>query len=157
MFVFSRRAIQRCIDELCDARSDDQLEGLVKRLNRVGRERFATSWEVCFLHSLNRVGTVFHEVSLPGGRKPDISFTYPGENAIGFIADVTSISDQGLHSANPVQDLSQELVRLAHSVGLDPNDVRGLQDGLYGYKKTKLQLPPQLELPGFVETRILPF
>lgn len=69
-------------------------------------------------HSLSRVGTVFHEVPLPGGRKPDISFTYPGENTVGFIADVTAISDEGLHNANPVQDLSQELVRLAHRVGL---------------------------------------
>jgi hypothetical protein len=90
VFVFSRRAIQRCIDELREALSDGQLEGLVKRLNRVGRDRFATSWEVCLLHSLSRVGTVLHEVPLPGGRKPDISFTYPGENAVGFIADVTA-------------------------------------------------------------------
>lgn len=112
-------------------------------------------------HSLSRVGTVFHEVPLPGGRKPDISFTYPGENTVGFIADVTAISDEGLHNANPVQDLSQELVRLAHRVGLDPNhlryDVRGQQEGPYGYQKTKLQLPPQLDLPGFLDARILPF
>jgi hypothetical protein len=145
VFVFSRRAIQRCIDELRGILSDDQLDGLVKRLNRVGRDRFATSWEVCLLHSRSRVGTVLHEVPLPGGRKPDISFTYPGENAVGFIADVTAISDEGLHNANPVQDLSQELVRLAHLVGLDPNhlryDVRGQQEGPYGYQKTKLRLP----------------
>jgi hypothetical protein len=74
---------------------------------------------------------------------------------------VTAISDEGLHSANPVQDLYQELVRLAHRVGLDPNhlryDVRGQQEGLYPYQKTKLLLPPQVELPGFLEARILPF
>ena len=161
MFVFSRRAIQRCIDELRDVLSDDQLEGLVKRLNRVGRDRFATSWEVCLLHSLSRVGTVLHEVPLPGGRQPDISFTYPGENAVGFIADVTAISDEGLHSANPVQDLYQDLVRLARRVGLDPNhlryDVRGKQEGSYGFQKTKLLLPSQAELPGFLDARILPF
>jgi hypothetical protein len=161
VFVFSRRAIQRCIDELRDVLSNGQLEGLVKRLNRVGHHRFAASWEACLLHSLSRVGAILHEVSVPGGSKPDISFTYPGENAIGFIADVTAISDEGLHSRNPVQDLSQELVGLARTVGLDPNhlryEVRGQHEGPYGYQKTKLRLPPQAELPGFLNARILPF
>jgi hypothetical protein len=154
MFVFSRRAIQRCIDELIGVLSNHQLEELVKRLNRVGSHRFAASWEVCLLHSLSRVGAILHEASLPSGRKPDISFTYPGENAIGFIADVTAISDQGLHSANPVQELSEELIRLARTVGLDPShlryDVRGQHDGPYGYQKTKLLLPPQAELPSML-------
>jgi hypothetical protein len=153
VFVFSRRAIQRCVDELQGVLSHDQLQGLVKRLNQVGRDRFAASWEVCLLHSLSRVGTIFHEVPLSGGRKPDISFTYAGENAVGFIADVTAISDEGLHSANPVQDLSRELVRLARRIGLDPNHLRyevsGQQTGPYGYQKTKLRLPPQGEVAGF--------
>jgi hypothetical protein len=161
VFVFSRRAIQRCIDELIGILPEDQLEALVKRLNRVGRDRFAVSWEVCLLHSLSRIGTVLHEAPLPSGRKPDISFIYPRENAIGFIADVTAISDQGLHSANPVQELGEELARLARLVGLDPNhlryEARGQHDGPYGYQKTKLLLPPQSQIPAFLYTRILPF
>jgi hypothetical protein len=161
VFVFSRRAIQRCIDELRGVLSDDQLEELVKPLNLVGRDRFAKSWEICLLHSLSRVGTILHEVPLPGGRKPDIRFTYPGENAVGFIADVTAISDEGLHSANPVRPFSQELARLAYRVGLDPDhlhyDVRGRQTGPYGFQKTTLRLPPQRELAGFLDARIGPF
>jgi hypothetical protein len=161
VFVFSRRAIQRRIDELLNVLSNVQLGGLVKRLNRVGRDRFAASWEVCLLHSLSRVGAILHEAPLPGGRKPDISFTYTGEKTIGFIADVTAISDEGLHNANPVQELSNELIKLARGVGLDPGHlgyhVRGQHDGPYGYQKTKLLLPPQKELPNFLNARILPF
>jgi hypothetical protein len=161
VFVFSRRAIQRCVDELRYVLSTKQLEGLVQRLNRVGRDRFAASWEACLLYSLSRVGELSYEAQLPSGRKPDVSFTYPGENTIGFIADITAISDEGLHNANPVEDLSRELTKLARTVGLDPNhlryDVRGRHDGPYGYQRTKLKLPPQAELPAFVNIRVLPF
>jgi hypothetical protein len=161
VFVFSRRAIQRCLDELRKVLSIDQLEGLVERLNRLGSGRFAASWEACLLHSLSRVGAVSHEASLPSNRKPDVWFTYPGDNTLGFIADITAISDEGLHNANPVQDLSRELVRLARTAGLDPNhlryDVRGQQDGPYGFQKAKLRLPSQAELPDFLNARILPF
>lgn len=117
MFVFSRRAIQRCIDELGDVLSGGQLERLVKRLNLVGSGRFAASWEACLLHSLSRVGVVSHEASLPSRREPDVWFTYPGDNAPGFIADITAISDEGLRKANPVHDLSNELSRLALKLG----------------------------------------
>jgi hypothetical protein len=36
-------------------------------------------------------------------------------------------------------------------------EVRGQHDGPYGYQKTKLRLPPQAELLGFLNARILPF
>jgi hypothetical protein len=161
VFVFSRRAIQRRIDELGNVLSTSQLEGLVKRINRVGRERFALSWEACLLHALSRVGAVSYEAPLPDWRRPDISFTYPGEDTVGFIADVTAISDEGYHNANPVEILSDELTRLARAVGLDPNHldwkVGGHQDGAYGFQKTKLRLPPGEEIPVFLNTRILPF
>ena len=139
MFVFSRRAIQRCIDNLGGVLSGDQLDNLVKRLNLVGSGRFAASWEACLLHGLSRVGAVAHDVPLPNQRRPDIWFTYRGDSAPGFIADVTAISDEGLRKANPVHDLSDELTRLARRVGLDPNhiryDVSGQHDGPYGYQK----------------------
>ena len=161
MFVFSRRAIKRRLDELGNVLSASQLEGLVKRLNQVGRERFALSWEVCLLHALSRVGAVSYEAPLPDGRRPDISFTYPGEDAVGFITDVTAISDEGYHKANPVDILSDELHRLARAVGLDPNHldwkVGGHQVGAYGFQKTKLRLPPGEEIPVFLNTRVLPF
>jgi hypothetical protein len=161
VFVFSRRAIQRCIDELRHVLSIEQLEGLVKRLDQVGSGRFAASWEACLLHSLSRVGAVSYEAPLPTNSKPDVWFTYPGDNVVGFIADITAISDEGLHKANPAQHLYKELARVARRVGLDPNhlhyDVRGQHEGPYGYQKTKLRLPPLTELSGFFDDRILPF
>jgi hypothetical protein len=161
MFVFSRRAIQRCLDGLNDVLSSDQRNGLAKRLNRVGPGRFAASWEACLLYAFSRLGAVSHEVPLPNGSKPDISFRYPGEKALGFIADVTAISDEGRHNANPVQDFAEQLARIARNVGLDPDhirySVRGRNSGTYGYQKTTLLLPPQGEITDFLSTRVLPF
>jgi hypothetical protein len=141
--------------------SADQAEQLVRRLNQEGRDRLAVSWEVCLLHSLSRVGVVSHEFPLENGRRPDVRFSHSRGSKVEFIADITAISDQGLHEANPIEDFSEELVRLARAAGLDPDhlryDVRGQHDGPYGFQKTVLCLPPRAEIPAFLQARVLPF
>ncbi|MGH7046865.1 MAG: hypothetical protein ACREE2_10835, partial [Stellaceae bacterium] len=95
------------------------------------------------------------------GRKPDISFIYPNENSVGFVADITSISDEGLHIANPFHHFSQELAKAASTAGLNANhlrvDVRGRTSGSFGYEKTTLCLPPSAEIPEFINGRVVPF
>jgi hypothetical protein len=161
MLIFSRRALQRLLDALGTIFPREQLEGLVRRLNRPGDDRLPAMWEVTLLFALSRVGLIAYEAQLSSGRKPDLAFTYPGENRIGFFADVTTISDSGLNKDNPVQLLSDELVRITRRVGLDPNhifyDVESRRDGDYGDGKVRLLLPSRGALARVINTKILPF
>jgi hypothetical protein len=90
-----------------------------------------------------------------------MAFRYHDDNQIGFIADITTVSDAGLHDANPFMEFSQSLICLAKTLGLEPNwfyiDVRGERTGPYRFEKTKLLLPKRNSIPDFLEQQIRPF
>jgi hypothetical protein len=161
MTIFSRRAIQRSLDDLNGVLSPQDLKKLVNRLNLPGAGRLATAWEVCLLRSFSSIGHISYETKSADGRRPDIAFRYRDENQIGFIADITTVSDAGLHDANPFMEFSQSLHHLAKAFGLEPNwfyiDVRGERTGPYRFEKTKLLLPKRNAIPDFLERQIRPF
>jgi hypothetical protein len=107
MALFTRRVIQKCLDENSEFISTGNLRDWVQRLNRVSNDYVATEWEVVLLWAFAKFGKVRHEPPL--GRRPvDLIFeSYDGK--LQFAADIAAISDQPLHDRNPIDRFRDEL------------------------------------------------
>lgn len=152
--IFTRRDIQQRLDELRSKIGVGPVDQLIRRLNRPGRDRLATMWEVVLTYALSRVGDVRFEVALPSGRRPDILF-----NGI-FTLDVTTVSDEGLDRENPYDELSDQLERLKTKLGL-PVGGADLQIGakrerVRGGERVRLLVPDRPRIAEFVKQRIEP-
>ena len=160
-FHFTRRDIQRRLDELALALPIEQVATLADNLNAMGPRRLPTMWEVVLLHGFAGAGAVKHEDPLPSGKQPDIALQLDDGASRKLIADVATVSDAGLDEANPVERLSEELTRLARKAGLDPNcfgyDVRGDYFGAYGDRKPKLFLPKPGQLQLVMKSKVEPW
>ncbi|MBN2446040.1 MAG: hypothetical protein JXO22_04910, partial [Phycisphaerae bacterium] len=75
MSVFSRRTIQRCLDQNASVVTVDQHARHIRLLNQGTRDSLATEWEVVLLRAFDEVGEVVHEARLNGPRRPDLLFT----------------------------------------------------------------------------------
>jgi hypothetical protein len=149
MAIFSRRILQRLLDENSQFLLEGQTKKHVEQLNRMHEElTLAYEWEVVVLNALSKIGKVAHEFSSGGGRKAGIhfeAFDHPGTE---FVADITAISDRGLDSSNPIEALSNRLNELVEKCGLRPNcftvEVGEHPGPAYkGGPKIKLKLPGQ--------------
>ncbi|WP_256216679.1 MULTISPECIES: hypothetical protein [unclassified Pseudomonas] len=162
-FVFSRRAIQTCINSLDQTLDISQLAAIVKRLNARDESRLHAMWEVAILSALSNAGALQHEEALANGRCPDISWKIdqPGEGGFTVIGDITTISDDGLEDQNPFKFVSREIVRLASKYGLCPGsfwiDVRGETVGQPHKSKMRLMLPEKSALSNFIKTELEPW
>ena len=109
MALFTRRVIQRYLDESTDFVSADDLWDWVQRLNKVSSDYVATEWEVILVRAFAKFGKVLHEPLL--GRRPiDLVFeSFDGK--LRFAADITAISDQPIHDKNPIDRFQDELRR----------------------------------------------
>jgi hypothetical protein len=162
MFVFSRRALQRCIFDLDGVLDGVQLASLVDRLNRPGDDRIPAMWELVFLRALSSIATLRHEVELHSGRRPDFEFNLAQHGGgVPIVGDITSVSDAGLDAQNPVELLGDEVSRLAKKYKLNPNhfsrDVKGGRVGDYSKSKMALHLPSRGELLALIKEKIEPF
>jgi hypothetical protein len=162
MFVFSRRAIQSCLDRLESALSDSQCRELAERLNRPGPGRLPAMWEVVFLRALIAVGPLRHEAVLSNGRRPDFELMIRnGETQLHLVGDITTVSDAGLDEKNPVETLSNEIDRLAKKYKLNPNHFRyqvgGGRVGEYRKARMKLFLPERSQLLQVIKEYVEPF
>ncbi|UPK05656.1 hypothetical protein [Bradyrhizobium sp. 170] len=101
----------------------DQCDKTAARLNKPGSDRLAAMWEIIFLYAFGKIGKLTSEQALATGKKPDISFSFLGEAAVGLIADITAVSDDGLDKDNPIQQLSAEIAREAKKAGLPPGGI----------------------------------
>jgi hypothetical protein len=160
--LFSRRYAQECLDRLGAVVTQHELKKFVDSLNRPGRDRIIRLWEVVILDALSRVSPIQHEQPLSDGQQPDFSFVVPvGETFIDVIGDITCISDSGLDDQNPVQRLSDEVVRVARKLGVDPSKldvrVKGNTVGPYRDAKMMLGLPAKGGIVALVKTEVLPF
>lgn len=150
MYVFSRRAIQQCLDSLQPSLTVDQCRGLAHRLNGKGSQRYATVWETVILSALNRVGDVRFELPLADGRSPDVLFRYP-MGTKGIRLDITCVSDAGAEERNPIADFAEEIELAAVRAGIRPN-------GLHIHVGHTLDVKgrPQLLLPkGSEKQRVM--
>lgn len=154
MAIFSRRILQRLINENARFLLEGQTKKHVQHLNRMPKDlTLAYEWEVVLLNGLSKIGKVLHERNF-GGRKVDIYFeTFDNPKAY-FLADITTISDKGLDEINPFQALQSMLYDLVRRQNLRPNYF-DLQVGSHpsptfkGGPKVKLKIPGRAR---FLET-----
>ncbi|MFM0043031.1 hypothetical protein [Paraburkholderia sediminicola] len=155
--IYSRRALQRRLDELRDVLDGDAVDKLAERLNRAGKDRVAAMWELVVLHALSKCGALQNEVALPSLRRPDILFE---RGALRMTADVTAVSDEGLDNDNPYYELSQLIEAAKNKLklpigGLDLR-VRSKHESTKRGTRTVLRLPPRSKLQEFVRQTIVP-
>lgn len=155
--IFSRRTIQRRLDELRYAADARIVDALVQRLNRPGKDRFAAMWEVVILHALAPLGTLEVEIEIASGKRPDLKFT---TSVLSFTADITTVSDEGLDEQNPYRDFSELIEALKTKLGLKVGgtDIRIKPQRITTARGTKarLRLPPRNQLRAFVRDEIEP-
>jgi hypothetical protein len=114
-------------------------------------------WEVVVLHSLSKHGSVGVEEPLPSGRRPDVAFA---NEKLAFIADVTSVSDEGLDDQNPCRELAELLEATKKKLGLKIGGtelrVGSVRQQTSRGSRTVLRLPERKRLAQFVRDRIEP-
>ena len=156
--IFTRRDIQKCLNDLVGVLNGGQLEKLVRKLNRVGGHRIASIWETTILSSIQKSGNLSHEIPLPSGRCPDIHLTLP--SGLKIVADITSVSDEGLHENNPIEDLCKEIERVKSRLGLPVGGVsmrvEAVTEQFKDGERTALHLPHRKKIADFVRTKIEP-
>ena len=155
--IFARRALQRRLDELRSVLGEEAIAALASRLNRTGKDRLAAMWELVVLYGLAQKGSLAIEEPLPSGRRPDIAFS---NEKIAFIADVTSISDDGLDEQNPYEELSTILEATKKKLGLKIGGM-DLRIGSARVEtargtRTILKIPERKRIRDFVRDRIEP-
>ncbi|NSZ87625.1 hypothetical protein G6L97_26215 (plasmid) [Agrobacterium tumefaciens] len=155
--IYARRALQRRLDELRGKIDNEAVDAIVARLNEPGKDRVAAMWEVVVLHGLAMTGDLESENALPSGRRPDVWFD---GDVTRFVADVTSVSDDGLDVQNPHAELGELINKAKDKLklpigGLDMRIHSREELGARG-RRTFLKLPSKRKLPEFVKEQILP-
>lgn len=110
MALFTRRHLQRVLNENAAFLSPKQLSTMCGLLNTVRDDYLATEWEQVIVNAASKVGVVRYEPRLAGNRTPDLQFQ-ANEPSLQFIADVATASDKGLRKLNPVDALHEEFWR----------------------------------------------
>src|SRR5689334_18276136 len=119
MAIFSRRMIQRMLNENAAFLSEKQLDRLVSTLNRNDFYSLDVEWEVAVLNAFSKIGTVTHEPHLPDtDKRPDLVFVPFTDSTASFIADVTMVSDEGFEKDVPVLTFEIELGERIEAAGL---------------------------------------
>ncbi len=81
MGMFSRRLLQRALNELEREATPHQMKDWLKRLNKASSDYSATEWEIALLHAFSKLGSVRHEPVI-GDSRIDliIQCTRPGSS-----------------------------------------------------------------------------
>lgn len=116
MAIFSRRTVQRMLQENSAFLTREQLDQQVARLNSNGFQPIDAEWEVAVLNAFSKGGGVEHEPSLDGPAKLDLLFT--ADDGSRFLADITSVSDEGFEEKSPVKAFYVELQERLRRAGL---------------------------------------
>lgn len=110
MAIFSRRTLQRLIDENATFMRKDQLENHKRKLNEAD---LSFEWEVVLLNVFSKLGKVIHEPVFENcSRKIDILFSTKIKDEIEFLTDITTISDSFAETENPVEYLEDKLLQI---------------------------------------------
>lgn len=116
MAIFSRRTIQRMLNEHAAFLTKEQLNQHVLKLNKEDFQSLDTEWEVAVLNAFSKLGNVTHEPTLEGSAKLDLLFTRDGESR--FLADITCVSDEGFEEKTSVKAFYVELQKHLRKAGL---------------------------------------
>lgn len=110
MAIFSRRTIQRIINENASFITEDQSANQIKKLNE-GDLSF--EWEVVLLNIFGRIGKVIHEPPFENSaRKIDVLFSTQITDKVEFLADIVTISDSFAEKENPLEYLDNKLLQI---------------------------------------------
>jgi hypothetical protein len=154
MALFTRRVIQKCLDENAEFVSKNHLKDWVHRLNRISNDYVATEWEVILLRGFARFGKVQHEPTV-GSRPIDMVFESHNRK-LKFAADIAAISDEQLHERNPIDrfqsELSRRIAKAQISTGRFLVVVREDQPVAHRGtgKKRRLSLPPVSQFATYI-------
>jgi hypothetical protein len=159
MAIFSRRILQRLIDENASFLTAKQVKKHVVELNNPENECYlAFEWEVVLLNALSKIGKseLAHEKSFEGGtRFADIYFESCNDRTHNFIADITTVSDKGIDKQNPFDALFEGIMYRVAEKGLRKNcfglEVEaGHQETSGNSKKIKLKIPGTARFPKII-------
>jgi hypothetical protein len=148
MALFTRRFLQQTLDESKSYLSVKQRQDFCNLLNTVRDNYLSTEWELAVLHVLNGLGSLRYEPAFPGTSHPDVLFAT--DDDMSFAADITSVSDRGLHQQNPYDALQEEFFLRQRKLGLNGGfDVRVNShcDNVFrgSGKKPRLKLPKRAD------------
>lgn len=124
MPIFSRRQIQKRINDLSSVAGVRHTRSLVRKLNIEGSdannkahlEALSATWEVALISSFIGLGKVEYEKEISNGRAPDFSFSL--DSLKGFLGEIVTISDDEQHSKNPVSEFKNTLSELRKKFGI---------------------------------------
>lgn len=161
MFVFTRRAMQQMLDDIAPWMPERPLVELLARLNTARTNRLPQMWELAWLYAMGAVLPVEHERPLPNGR-PDLWFSASdGDRRVQVVADITTLSDSALDSANPYEQLSEALHQQARKAGIQGGGfhiaVSHLEAGVSGARKVQLLIPTGPAFERLVKRHLKPF
>lgn len=148
MALFSRRILQRMINENSTFLTPKQLNRHVRALER---GCLATEWEIALLNALSKSGHVQHEPETPGSSKPDILFSLVNEPKQKFIADITTVSDSGKKKQFPFETVRERFTSLIKKEGISGRfwiEVGPRENARSGRKEPNL--PGQAYLEDFI-------
>lgn len=143
--------MQRTLDGSLSYLSVKQREDFCNLLNTVRDGYLATEWEIAILHALNELGALHYEPDLPGMSRPDVLLVV--DDGLSFVADITAVSDKGLHQENPYGALQEEFFNRQRKLGILHGgfDVRVDSYSNNGYRgsgrKPRLKLPKRAQFP----------
>jgi hypothetical protein len=153
MPIFSRRLLQRILDENRHFLAEGVVEEHVRKLNGLNQDSIATEWEVLILNVLSRIGKVEYERQFSGPSRPDVFFQ--SRIVQEFVADITTLSDADYEQNNPteyfyrcIREYFQQNDMLASGLNIH---IESNKRGTYGNRKIKLCLPHKSEVRSFVK------
>jgi hypothetical protein len=159
--MFSRRSIQRSLDDLVGVLNSEQLEKAVQRLRaETVREQIATEWEIMILAALARTASSLrHEGDHGGKSRPDVFVTFQDANLV-FLADIGTVSDADMEDVNPVEYFREAIFAAARKLGMTSAGLGVHVNSRPMLKKTQrevLALPPKADIISFIRNNVIPF
>ncbi|MBP9205307.1 MAG: hypothetical protein KBG28_15160 [Kofleriaceae bacterium] len=157
--MFSRRDIQKSVEQLATVLSKKQLVLLVQKLNSSSFEQVSAEWEVVVLAAISRIALLKHEHDSGGSSRPDVRATVC-DLGLEFVADVCAVSDATMEDENPVDFFRDEMFAVARELGIAG---AGLFLHVEPLEKTEpkqrrlLALPPKGEIQRFIRVHVRPF
>ncbi len=145
MAIFSRRILQRIINENARILSREQIARHVDALNKASEDSIPFEWEVVLINALTKLGNVVYEPNLGGQKRIDLHFSSNIEPGQSFIGDIATVTDKGYQAENPLKAFDNELRRIINKKKLNANhfslDIGGETEGQFKKRKIKLKLP----------------
>lgn len=163
MAIFSRRVIQQWLNENLQCVGRTATIGQVKRLNdrKNPRNVIGAVWETAIIFALRQFGNLRHEEAVGiGSNRPDVFFQSK-DGSLEFVADIATVSDDGLHDRSWVTELFLGLMRLKKKHGIAHLGIRTeigrITEGAYGDSVVRAAVPSKQQREAFLKRHFDPF